>query len=120
VAIKPVHIRGHAVILLSAILAVGSSHVLRAVGITLGMGMMCELAQATVVGHNGQLADFCRLLEALGFSMIRTSGSHRIYGHHEIPELVNVQDVGGEAKPYQIRQVLRLVERYNLRVGDAP
>ena len=37
--------------------------------------------------------------------------------HSSIPELVNVQDVGGEAKPYQIRQVLRLVERYNLRLG---
>ena len=36
------------------------------------------------------------------------------------PELVNVQDVGGDAKPYQIRQVLRLVERYNLRLRDAP
>ncbi len=31
-----------------------------------------------------------------------------------IPELVNLQEVGGQAKPYQIRQVLRLVERYNL------
>ena len=34
------------------------------------------------------------------------------------PELVNLQDVGGEAKPYQIRQVLRLVERYNLQLED--
>jgi len=31
---------------------------------------------------------------------------------------VNLQDVGGEAKPYQIRQVLRLVERYNLQLED--
>jgi len=33
--------------------------------------------------------------------------------------LVNLQDVGGEAKPYQIRQVLRLIERYNLQLEDA-
>ena len=68
--------------------------------------------------QNVSFGDFCRLLEALGFSNVRTSGSHHIYGHEAIPELVNVQDFGGEAKPYQIRQVLRLVERYNLRLGD--
>jgi hypothetical protein len=33
-------------------------------------------------------------------------------------ELLNLQAVGGEAKPYQIRQFLRLVERYNLRLED--
>jgi predicted RNA binding protein YcfA (HicA-like mRNA interferase family) len=68
--------------------------------------------------QNVDFVDFCRLLEALGFSKVRTSGSHRIYLHQELSELVNVQDVGGEAKPYQIRQVLRLVERYNLRLRD--
>jgi hypothetical protein len=31
---------------------------------------------------------------------------------------VNIQNVGGQAKPYQVRQVLRLVERYNLRLED--
>jgi predicted RNA binding protein YcfA (HicA-like mRNA interferase family) len=70
--------------------------------------------------QNVSFGDFCRLLEALGFSNVRTSGSHRIYAHLAMSELVNVQDVGGEAKPYQIRQVLRLVERYNLKLGDAP
>ena len=39
--------------------------------------------------------------------------------HPTIPELVNLQDVGGQAKPYQIRQVLRLIERYNLKLEDA-
>jgi predicted RNA binding protein YcfA (HicA-like mRNA interferase family) len=67
--------------------------------------------------RNVSFGDFCRLLEALGFSNTRTAGSHRIYEHSSISELVNVQDVGGEAKPYQIRQVLRLVERYNLSLG---
>lgn len=39
-----------------------------------------------------------------------------IYQHPAIPEQANVQDFGGEAKPYQIRQVLRLVERSNLKL----
>ena len=38
--------------------------------------------------------------------------------HPAIPELVNLQEVRGEAKPYQIRQFLRPVERYNLRLED--
>ena len=55
--------------------------------------------------QNVAFADFCALLDALGFSHLRTAGSHRIYTHPDVSELVNVQDVGGEAKPYQIRQV---------------
>ncbi len=29
-------------------------------------------------------------------------------------ELVNIQNVHGEAKPYQVRQVVELIEAYNL------
>lgn len=66
--------------------------------------------------QNLDFADFCRLVEHLGFTQLRAVGSHRIYPHPAIPELVNLQDVGGQAKPYQVRQVLRLVERYNLHL----
>ena len=59
-----------------------------------------------------------RLVEGLGFRQQRVSGSHHIFVHPEVPELVNLQNVSGEAKPYQIRQLLRLVERYNLDIGD--
>jgi hypothetical protein len=37
-----------------------------------------------------------------------------------VAELVNMQDVDGVAKPYQVRQFLKLVERYNLRLGGRP
>jgi hypothetical protein len=40
--------------------------------------------------------------------------SHYIFVHSRVRELVNLQEVGGKAKPYQIRQLLELVERYNL------
>jgi hypothetical protein len=33
-------------------------------------------------------------------------------------ENINLQEVDGKAKPYQIRQFLRLIERYNLRLED--
>jgi len=34
------------------------------------------------------------------------------------PELLNLQDVKGEAKPYQARQLLHLIERYDLHLGE--
>jgi hypothetical protein len=51
---------------------------------------------------------------------MRINGSHHIMAHPGIPELLNLQEVGREAKPYQIRQMLRLVERYNLQLEDEP
>jgi predicted RNA binding protein YcfA (HicA-like mRNA interferase family) len=57
-----------------------------------------------------------RLLGAFGFHLSRVTGSHHIYTHPGIPELVNLQSVKGMAKAYQVRQLLRLVERYNLEL----
>ena len=37
--------------------------------------------------------------EAFGFRLSRTSGSHHIYVHADIPELVHLQHVNGKAKP---------------------
>ncbi len=70
--------------------------------------------------HNVAFADLRKPVEGFGFRLARVSGSHHIFTHPAIPELVNLQDVGGEAKPYQIRQFLRLVERYDLRLEEAP
>jgi len=53
----------------------------------------------------------------------RAKGSHHIFVHPRVRELLNLQNVGGKAKPYQILQFLRLVERYNLTMvdeGDKP
>ena len=49
---------------------------------------------------------------------MRTSGSHHIYARPDVPELVNLQDVDGQAKPYQLRQFLRLAEKYNLIIAE--
>jgi predicted RNA binding protein YcfA (HicA-like mRNA interferase family) len=67
---------------------------------------------------NVSFSDMCRLLEAFGFELRRTSGSHHVFVHPEIRELLSLQEVGGQAKPYQIRQFLRLVERYALSMED--
>ncbi|MEX0834226.1 MAG: type II toxin-antitoxin system HicA family toxin [Actinomycetota bacterium] len=59
-----------------------------------------------------------RLAEALGFELKRVSGSHHIFAHPEVHELVNLQEVDGQTKPYQVRQFIRLVERYSLTLEE--
>ena len=68
--------------------------------------------------HNVSFDDLTSLAEGFGFRLVRVSGSHHIYSHDRVAELINLQDVGGEAKPYQIRQFLRLVERYDLKLEE--
>ena len=48
----------------------------------------------------------------------RTDGSHHVFVHPDVRELLNLQEIRGQAKPYQIRQFLRLVERYALSLED--
>lgn len=68
--------------------------------------------------QNVAFADAVSLVESFGFVLARVSGSHHVFSHPKIPEVVNLQEVGGEAKPYQLRQVLKLIERYNLKRED--
>ena len=63
---------------------------------------------------NVAFGDFLRLVNEFGFRLERTTGSHRTLRHRAYPIRLNLQPVGGEAKPYQIRQFLRLVELYGL------
>jgi predicted RNA binding protein YcfA (HicA-like mRNA interferase family) len=60
--------------------------------------------------------DFERLLRAFGFELDRTVGSHRIYAHAAVPRSFPVQAEGKEAKRYQVREFLELVERYALQL----
>lgn len=70
--------------------------------------------------QNVSFADMVGLVNGFGFRLLRQRGSHHVFGHSAVAELVNLQEVDGEAKPYQIRQFMRLVERYNLKLeGDA-
>ena len=55
------------------------------------------------------------LLTALGFRLARTSGSHRIYIHPDVPRPVNIQRVGNDAKPYQLRQLRDIIREYVLK-----
>jgi hypothetical protein len=77
---------------------------------------LLEKARQNPAGLRFEEAD--TLARRLGFRHRRTSGSHHIYARDGIPELVNLQDVGGKAKAYQVRQLLDLVDRYALDPGS--
>lgn len=63
---------------------------------------------------NVRFSDMVNLVEGFGFSLSRTDGSHHIFSRPSVPELVNLQNIKGQAKPYQIRQFLKLVEKHDL------
>ena len=78
------------------------------------------LLQRVLNGHlrNVAFRDLVKLAESFGFRADRVEGSHHIFVHPTVEELLNLQEVSGEAKPYQIRQMLALVERYDLRLEE--
>jgi len=54
--------------------------------------------------------------EVFGFKLDRVKGSHHIFIHSDIPELLNLQNHKGQAKPYQVKQLLQLIETHNLKM----
>jgi len=47
-------------------------------------------------------------------------GSHRVYARREVAELLTLQEADGQAKPYQVRQVVTLIRRSNLELEGKP
>lgn len=62
--------------------------------------------------------EFVGLVLAFGFRLDRVSGSHHIFVHPEVFEHLNLQSIHGQAKPYQVRQFLRIIEEYDLVLGE--
>lgn len=64
---------------------------------------------------NIRFDDLKKLLLAIGFEE-RIKGGHFLYSKTDVVELLNIQSDGDKAKPYQIKQVRNIIEKYNL--GD--
>ena len=78
-----------------------------------------KLVQKLLSGSkNIRFSEAQAAIEAFGFHLVRIKGSHHIYIHPDVPELINLQNVNGKAKPYQIKQFLEIVERYNLLLEE--
>jgi len=67
---------------------------------------------------NIAFTDLRRLLRSLGFDE-RSRGDHHIFTLAGVEEIVNLQPRGAKAKPYQVKQVRKLLIKYKLG-GSAP
>jgi len=67
---------------------------------------------------NVKFDDFVTLIEAFGFERIHINGSHRTYNRNDVPDLINIQNDKGEAKPYQVKQFLKILEKHQLKLED--
>jgi hypothetical protein len=62
---------------------------------------------------NVRFEELCHLLQAKGFRM-RVSGSHHIFTMTGVMERINLQREGAKGKPYQVRQVRKILANYKL------
>jgi len=69
---------------------------------------------------NVKFKNFVTVVEAFGFRRTRGEGSHNIFKNDLADELINIQNVNGQAKPYQIKQFFSLIEKYNLKMEEKP
>jgi hypothetical protein len=66
-----------------------------------------------------RFADLCKICDHYFGEARQTSGSHRVY---KMPwsgdPRVNIQNNEGRAKTYQVRQILKAIERMELEHGE--
>lgn len=78
------------------------------------MGNLEKLLQkARASNNNVDFDDICKLAELAGFEFVRSNGSHKLYRHNSISQLMNFQNDHGKAKPYQVKQLLNSIEKLN-------
>lgn len=61
--------------------------------------------------------ELCLLAENLGFHKRGGKGSHVVYEKNGVEEIQTFQDRNGMAKPYQVKQLLAVMDKYDLS-GD--
>ena len=84
------------------------------------MGKYQKLLIKILSGSSDANVDFeqlRRLLILFGLSE-RIKGSHHIFSKENIEEIINIQEIQGKAKPYQIKQVRNLILRYQLKLEE--
>ena len=88
-------------------------------GNSVGMKKKKLLSKLLSGSRNIEFSEVTSIAEAVGFQLERINGSHPIFSHPDIPEILNVQKVCGQAKPYQIRQLVKLIEKHNFTLHEA-
>lgn len=82
------------------------------------MGRRGKLLERILSGQSDANIPFDQtqtLLRALGFSE-DIEGDHFIYRKEGIPIRINIQPQGGKCKPYQVRQIRKVLVDYDLKL----
>jgi len=77
-----------------------------------------KLLLKILTAENDKNIDFEQLrnlLKRLGFEE-RIKGSHHIFYHDRVKEIINLQSIGHLAKEYQVKQIRSIILNYKL--GD--
>ncbi len=80
------------------------------------MSQMDKLIYAVLCGKRDtsiKFADIRRLMSFLGFRE-RVRGDHFIYTKNGVDEILNLQPNGTDAKPYQVKQIRKIIVKYGL------
>ncbi len=56
--------------------------------------------------------DACKMAKILGFSHKGGKGSHKVFGKEEEPLILNFQNRKGFIPPYQARQLIEMINKY--------
>jgi hypothetical protein len=84
----------------------------------MGCGRVCCSANtAGLVRCRDRFDDLRGILLRLGFAK-RVKGSHHIFAREGIAEILNLQPRGSMAKPYQVKQVQKVLVQYKLAEED--
>ena len=73
--------------------------------------------QSGISDSNVEFEQLRRLLILFGFSE-RIKGSHHIFSKENIEEIINIQEIQGKAKPYQVKQVRNLILKHQLKLEE--
>jgi predicted RNA binding protein YcfA (HicA-like mRNA interferase family) len=82
------------------------------------MATPAELIRIILSGQadaNIRFSELCGLLKRLGFHE-HVRGSHHIFRKPATREKINLQPEGNNAKPYQVRQIRKILVKYG--TGD--
>ena len=80
------------------------------------MGTYDKFFHSIISGQNDKnisFNDFRKFILSLGFNE-RIKGDHFIYSKEGIEEILNIQQNGNKAKPYQVKQVRNIVLKYKI------
>lgn len=62
---------------------------------------------------------FIRIALELGFIHRQGRGSHEVLGKVGINKRIVIQRKSGKVKPYQVKQFIKMIEKYNMLQGES-